>query len=36
MVMYGVEEEFWVGEYHFEMNFSNDYTVGLCQRCQSR
>jgi hypothetical protein len=32
MGMYGVEEECWVGEYHFEVNFSNDYAVGLCQR----
>ncbi len=32
MGMYGVEEEFWVGEYHFEVNFSNGYAVGLCQR----
>src|SRR5213078_1896164 len=24
MGRYGVEEEFWVGEYHFEVNFSND------------
>ncbi len=28
MGMYGVEEEFWVSEYHFEVNFSNDYAVG--------
>jgi hypothetical protein len=32
MGMYGVEEEFWVDEYHFEVSFSSDNTVGLCQR----
>jgi hypothetical protein len=32
MGTYGVEEEFWVGDYRFEVNFSNDYAVGLCQR----
>jgi hypothetical protein len=32
MGLYGVEEEFWVDEYHFEVSFSSDNTVGLCQR----
>src|SRR6266568_6345902 len=32
MGMYGVEEECWVDEYHFEVSFSNDNAVGLCQR----
>jgi hypothetical protein len=32
MGMYGVEEEFWVDEYHFEVSFSSDNAVGLCQR----
>jgi len=32
MGIYGVEEDFWVGAYHFEMSFSNDNAVGLCQR----
>jgi hypothetical protein len=32
MGIYGVEEEFWVDEYHFEVSFSSDNTVGLCQR----
>ena len=32
MGMYGVEEEFWVGDYRFEVNFSHDYAGGLCQR----
>jgi hypothetical protein len=32
MGMYGVEEEFWIVEYHFEVSFSSDNTVGLCQR----
>jgi hypothetical protein len=32
MGIYGVEEDFWVGEYHFEVSFSNDNAVGLCQR----
>lgn len=35
MGMYGVEEECWVGAYHFEVNFRNDYTVGLCQHAKS-
>src|SRR5713101_3458946 len=30
--MYGVEEEFWVDDYHFEVSFSSDNAVGLCQR----
>jgi hypothetical protein len=32
MGIYGVEEDFWVDEYHFEVSFSNDNAVGLCQR----
>jgi hypothetical protein len=32
MGIYGVEDDFWVGEYHFEVSFSNDNAVGLCQR----
>ena len=32
MGIYGVEEEFWVDEYHFEVSFSSDNAVGLCQR----
>jgi hypothetical protein len=32
MGIYGVEKEFWVDEYHFEVSFSSDNTVGLCQR----
>jgi hypothetical protein len=32
MGIYGVEEEFWVDAYHFEVSFSNDNAVGLCQR----
>jgi len=43
MGMYGVEEEFWVSEYHFEVNFSNDYAVGhgprdiwVARRCRLR
>ena len=32
MGMYGVEEDFWAAEYHFEVSFSSDNTVGLCQR----
>jgi hypothetical protein len=32
MGMYGVEEEFWVDEYHFEVSFSSDNAVGLCQQ----
>jgi hypothetical protein len=32
MGIYGVEEDFWVGAYHFEVSFSNDNAVGLCQR----
>ncbi|MGZ6365634.1 MAG: hypothetical protein ACXWPS_06670 [Ktedonobacteraceae bacterium] len=32
MGIYGVEDDFWVGEYQFEVSFSNDNAVGLCQR----
>lgn len=32
MGMYGVEEEFWVDEYHFEVSFSSDNAIGFCQR----
>ena len=32
MGIYGLEEEFWDDEYHFEVSFSNDNAVGLCQR----
>jgi hypothetical protein len=32
MGIYGVEEDFWVGAYHFEVSFSNDNAVGLCHR----
>src|SRR6266566_8045647 len=32
MGIYGIEEDFWVDEYHFEVSFSNDNAVGLCQR----
>jgi hypothetical protein len=32
MGIYGVEEDFWVGAYHFEVSFSNDNAVGFCQR----
>lgn len=32
MGIYGLEEEFWVNEYHFEVSFSSDNDVGLCQR----
>ncbi len=32
MGIYGVEADFWVDEYHFEVSFSNDNAVGLCQR----
>jgi hypothetical protein len=32
MGMYGVEEDFWVAEYHFEVSFSSDNAVGLCQQ----
>jgi hypothetical protein len=32
MGIYGVEEDFWVDEYHFEVSSSNDNAVGLCQR----
>jgi hypothetical protein len=32
MGIYGVEDDFWVDGYHFEVGFSNDNAVGLCQR----
>ena len=32
MGIYGVEADFWVAEYHFEVSFSDDNAVGLCQR----
>jgi hypothetical protein len=32
MGIYGVEDDFWFGEYQFEVSFSNDNAVGLCQR----
>jgi len=32
MGIYGVEADFWVDAYHFEVSFSNDNAVGLCQR----
>jgi hypothetical protein len=32
MGIYGVEDDFWVDEYHFEVSFSSDNAVGLCQR----
>jgi hypothetical protein len=32
MGIYGVEADFWVDEYHFEVSFSDDNAVGLCQR----
>src|SRR5258708_3988878 len=32
MGIYGIEEDFWIGDYHFEVYFSNDNAVGLCQR----
>jgi hypothetical protein len=32
MEIYGVEEQFWVDGYQFEVSFSDDNAVGLCQR----
>lgn len=32
MSFYGIEEDFWIGHYRFEVYFSNDNAVGLCQR----
>jgi hypothetical protein len=32
MGIYGLEEEFWVDEYHFEVSFSSDNDVGLSQQ----
>jgi len=32
MSFYGIEEDFWIGDYRFEVYFSNDNAVGLFQR----
>lgn len=32
MSFYGIEEDFWIGNYRFEVYFSNDNAVGLGQR----
>ena len=31
MRIYGVEDDFWVDGYHFEVGSSNENAVGLCQ-----